>query len=92
MTAVFVGDIGTEIVLDCGTNVSAATVRSIVARKASGVKVTWTAQADGLNSVKYVTTSGDLDVAGVWKLQAYIEMPGWKGYGEITPLTVKTPL
>lgn len=92
MTTVFVGDEGTEVVLDCGTNVSTATVRSIVVRKPDGTKVTWGAVAEGANSVRYVTVTGDIDMAGNWKLQAYIEMPGWKGFGDVSTLTVSSPL
>lgn len=32
--------------------------------------------------------TGDLNVAGTWELQAYLEMPGWKGRGEWSPLKV----
>lgn len=92
MAAVFVGDVGTEIVLDCGVDVSSATVRNIVARKPGGAKVTWPAVADGTNSIKHVVVDGDLDAAGTWKLQAYVEMPGWRGYGDVAALTVNQPL
>lgn len=32
--------------------------------------------------------AGDLALPGRWKLQAYIEMPGWKGKGEWAELEV----
>ena len=92
MTTVFVGDVGTEISLDCGVDVSTATVRNIVVRKQNGGKLTWGAVADGTNAVKHVTILGDLDAPGSWKLQAYVEMPGWKGFGEVATLVVSPPL
>ena len=92
MTTVFVGDIGTEIALDCGVNISTATVRNIIVRKSNRVKVTWAATADGTNGIKYATLLNDLDVAGEWSIQAYIEMPGWKGYGAIAKLNVANPV
>lgn len=92
MEIVFVGDVGTEIVVDCGTDVSSATVRSIVIRKPNGAMEVWPAVADGTTAIKHVTVDGDLDVPGVWKLQAAIEMPGWKGSGTIATLTVEKPL
>ena len=92
MSTVFIGDTGTEIVLDCGIDVSTATVRNIIVRKHNGTKVTWGAVADGTTAIKYVTSAGDLDVPGTWKLQAYVEMPGWKGLGEVATLTVSNPL
>lgn len=92
MTTVFVGDVGTEISLDCGVDVSSATIRNIVVRKANGSKITWGAVADGTNAIKHVTILGDLDVPGAWKLQAYVEMPDWKGFGEVATLVVSPPL
>ncbi len=92
MTTVFVGDVGTEIVLNCGVDVSTATVRNIIARSPDGTKSTWSAVADGSKAIKHVLVDGDLDLPGSWKLQAYVEMPGWKGYGEVAVLTVTTPL
>ena len=88
MTTVYVGDIGTEIILDCGTDISSATVRKINARKPDGTTLQWLADADGTTSIKYVTVDGDLSAAGLWLLQAYIEMPGWKGRGETARMPV----
>ena len=30
--------------------------------------------------IYYITVSGDLDVAGLYQIQAYIEMPAWTGH------------
>lgn len=92
MTTVFTGDIGTEIKLDCKSDVSSATVKSIVARKPNGSKVTWSATLEGTDFIKYVILSGDLDVAGTWHLQAKVDMPGWSGSGEVAVLRVERPL
>ncbi len=92
MNIVFVGDIGTEISLDCGVDVSSATVRGIAIRKPDGGKVLWSATADTTTSIKHTTVSGDLNIPGVWKLQALITMPGWSGTGDVALLTVVRPL
>lgn len=92
MTTLFVGDVGTEIALDCGVDISTATVRNIVVRKSNGAKVTWAASADGTDGVVYTTLADDINVAGPWSLQAYIEMPGWKGYGAVVKLNVINPV
>ncbi len=92
MTTVFVGDVGTEIILDCGTDVSSTTVRNIIARSPRGVKRTWTASLDGTTRIKCLTQAGDLDTAGTWRLQAYVDMPGWSGHGDVTLLTVKATI
>lgn len=91
MTTIFVGDTGTEIILDCGVDVSSATVRKIIVRKA-GAKVEWVASPSGVNAIKYVTQAGDIDRPGTWSFQAYIEMPGWKGLGEVAETIVKSAL
>lgn len=33
--------------------------------------------------LQYITTTNDLDETGVWRLQAYIENPSWKGHTDI---------
>ena len=88
MSKVYVGDIGTEIILDCGSDVSSATVRKIKAKKPDGTTVDWAAVASGANAIKYTTLTGDLSMAGNWLLQAYIETPAWTGLGETFNLTV----
>lgn len=91
MNKVYVGDIGTEIILDCGSNITTATVLQIRAQKPSGAVVTWTAAISGTNSVRYVVASGDLDEAGAWILQAYVRLPAWDGLGESYRLRVHAP-
>jgi len=89
MAVVFVGDVGTEIILDCGTDVSSATIKNIVVRKPNGNRLTWGAVFDGANSIKHVTVDGDLDMAGTWHLQASVTMPTWRGVGDVALLVVK---
>lgn len=81
MSNVFVGDVGTEIILNCGVSIVSATSLSIKARKPSGVEVSLQATLLAPNSLKYVTVAGDLDEPGAWLLQAYVDMPSWRGRG-----------
>lgn len=92
MTTVFAGDIGTKIILDCEDDVSLSSVRKILVRKPTGTKVEWVAALEGTNSIQYTTLAGDLDEVGRWRLQAYIEMPAWKGSGEVAMLVINRPL
>jgi len=80
-----VGDIGTEMraaVQDGGVavNLSSATVKQFKLSKPNGDVITRDASfvnapgTDGL--LKYVTVLGDLDLAGVWSWQVYIELSG----------------
>ena len=88
MSKVYVGDIGTEIVLDCGTSIVTATTLKIKVRKPSGQLVEWTATLKGTTQMSYITQSGDLSVDGVYRLQAYVVMTGWTGRGETADLIV----
>ena len=75
-------DIGTLIkisITDDGTviNLAAAIVKTIKLRKPSGVVVEKTAGffTDGTDGIiTYTTILSDLDAAGRWTIQAYIEM------------------
>ncbi len=88
MSKVYIGDTGTVISLDCGQDVSAATARSIEARKPGGTVVTWTAVADGTNGIKYTTLADTLDQAGTWLLQAVVTLASGKWRGETAELVV----
>lgn len=88
MNTVFVGDTGTEIILDCGVDISTATVRKIRAKRPDGHVKEWVASVSGTTAVSYTTVDGDLSLEGAWSLQAYVEMPGWKGRGAWATLQV----
>jgi hypothetical protein len=91
--AVFVGDEGTRILLNAGTNISASTVRRIRYEKPDGTTGFWSANLDsGLEKLYYDTQTDDLDISGTWKLQNYVEMPTWTGTGEIAQLKIYDPI
>jgi hypothetical protein len=92
MASVFVGDVGTEIVLDCGISIVTATAMQIAVKKPDGRRVLWLANIDGVQGLKHVTQAGDLDIPGVYKLQAQVVMPGWSGSGEVATMNVISPL
>ena len=85
------GDIGTvfEITVMDGDDVvpiQTATTKEIVFEKPSTVTVTQdgvfvTDGTDGM--LKYTTILDDLNETGLWKIQAYVEMPGWEGHSDI---------
>jgi hypothetical protein len=85
---IHVGDIGTRFditVVEDGEplNISSATTKELIFRKTDKTTVTKEAAfvtngADG--KIRYVTADGDLDQAGVWKLQVHLILPDgeWK--------------
>lgn len=85
---VYVGDVGTQIVLDCGQDISAASVRKIEVRKPDKTEVSWTATASGTNAVAFITLADTLNMAGVWQMQAHVTLPSGEWRGETAPLRV----
>lgn len=101
-TIIHVGDVGTIIRLTItesdGTtavDVSTATVKKFYFAKPSGEKLAVTAEfnttgVDG--KLKYTTIAGDIDVAGVWQVQAYVEIGTAKYYSTKTTFSVQSNL
>jgi len=86
---VFVGDVGTQLLLDCGQDVSASTVRKIRYLKPDGTSGYWDADLDdGLEKIYCYFQAEDIDLSGTWKFQSYLEMPTWTGHGQIAVLKV----
>lgn len=85
----YVGDIGTEILLDCGSDITAATDKKILVKKPDGTTHEWTDVAiQGGTKLQYFTVSGDFDQDGVYYFQAYVLLPTWQGKGETVELEV----
>ena len=89
MSVIYKDDIGTQLTLDCGVDISSATVLKIRAKMPGGGFKEFAASANTSDTIKYDLVAGDFNIAGVWQVQAYIEMPGWKGRGEWATITVK---
>lgn len=85
---VYVGDIGTEIILDTFTDLSEATVVKIYVKKGDGSTAEWGASVVEGTKIKHVTVDGDISVSGVYKTQAYIEINTWSGLGATDMFTV----
>lgn len=84
----YVGDTGTAIILDCGQDISAASARSIHARKPDNTVVTWPAIASGSNSIRFDTLADTLDQPGTWRLQAHVTLPTGEWSGATAELLV----
>lgn len=92
MSQVFVGDIGTVIQLETGVDISTATTVSIKVKKRSAKHeislADWVGTVESNTKVKYTSVSGDFNVAGTYRLQAYVKMSTWEGHGGIVELPV----
>lgn len=85
---IHVGDIGTAFrvtLTEDGVpvDISTATLINLILSKpdesiATKTAVLYTDGTDGI--IEYRTVSGDLDQAGKWKAQVYVELFGWSGH------------
>jgi len=87
----YVGEIGTEILVDCGSDISGASQVSLEVKKPDNTKVSWNASIEGTNYLKYIAVSGDLDIPGRYYLQASLTLAGWTGLGETTTFIIRRP-
>jgi hypothetical protein len=92
---VHVGDVGTTFILTVtdGTavDVSGATTKQILFGKPNGSTVTKTAAftTDGTDGkVQYSTVANDLDMAGVWNIQAYVVLAAGSWHSDVTSFVV----
>jgi hypothetical protein len=92
MTKVYVGDIGTALVLDTGQSLAGASSVSIEARKPNGsTEVSWTAAVVETTKVQHISLVGTFDMPGEWKLQARVVLASGTWLGETVGLTVYRP-
>lgn len=87
----YVGDIGTVIIVNCGSSIEGATTKNLKVKKPDGVFVTWSAEIYQSNYLKYTTVDGDFNIEGVYYLQASIVVSGWTGLGETANFRVYDP-
>lgn len=92
MSKTYVGDAGTRITLDCGTDISTSSARTIEVRKPSGATASWAATLTADNEGVYYDTAADtLDQPGTWMLQAKVTIGTGVWLGETVTLQVYAP-
>jgi hypothetical protein len=84
----FVGDIGTVITVNTQTDLTDATVLKLMVLKPDESEVEWVGTKYNSTYIRFVTRDGDLNLAGEYKVQAYIETPTWQGKGRTATFTV----
>lgn len=86
-------DIGTVIEIDIGEDVSRFTQAIAKVKKPDGTTTEWTlVQGDTNQLLQYTTQEGDLDQAGLWSVQTYVELPGGKWHGKVDRFRVEANL
>jgi hypothetical protein len=71
----YVGSVGTTILIDVGEDISGATTAAIDVQKPDGMEVTWVGDVYDHTKVRYITIANDIDQSGWWKLRPHIVMP-----------------
>lgn len=88
MGKIYKDDYGLVFTVDCVQDISTATVTQLKVQKPGGAVVTWTASIYDSTHLQYTVQDGDLDESGVYKIQAAVTLPSWKGLGETDTFTV----
>lgn len=85
-TKCYVGDIGTELIVDTCEDLSTATsVKLMVWKPGATTATVWVGSVYDTTHIRYVvqavTGGSDLSVAGLYKVQAWAQMPSgtWRG-------------
>jgi len=86
----YIGDVGTEIIVDVCADISAATTVSLIVEKPDGTVVTWTGSVYETTKIRYLVQIGDFDQSGEYTLQAYVEISGWRGRGNTVSFRVSS--
>lgn len=90
---VFKGDVGTILRFDVGVDSSSIQLAKILVRKPDNTLLEWNATpVSNSTKIEYIVREGDFNMSGIWKLQPYIELSDWKGYGSIIALKVNKNL
>jgi len=73
---VYINELGKTIRLDVGENVSAATAQSVSVMKPDATVDTWDAVVSDDNYIEHVTITGDVNLAGIYRVQAVVTVGG----------------
>jgi len=89
MSKIYVGDVGTVILVNMGEDISGATTTNLIVLKpGDSTEYTWSGSVYNDNYLKYTTLSGNISVEGEYKLQPYIVLSTWSGKGETVTIRV----
>lgn len=78
---VYVGDWGTKLIVNCVSDISAATLRSIELRRPDGSTISLVAVAENATTISAIIPIGVLNMPGQWRINAKIAtaIGAWTG-------------
>jgi hypothetical protein len=86
----YIGDIGTEIIVDVCSDITTATLAALKVMKPDMTEHTWVGSVYDTTKIRYIAQSGDFDQVGEYRVQPYIEMPGWQGRGDTATFKISS--
>lgn len=91
--SIYRGDVGLEILVDCGRDIAGAGRPTLRVRTPSGAVRSWPASVAVIGQtashLRYVTAPGDLAEAGTYRVQAALTLGDWSGTGRTATLVVR---
>ncbi len=88
MNKIYVGDFGTEFLLDTGVDITSATTVEIHFEKPNETIGKWVGVVKNKTKIQYITKQGDLNQEGQWKLQAYVVFSSGTWRGEVATFKI----
>ena len=88
---IYKGDIGTIVLVDCGSDVSDAITQGLIIKKPDGKIAIWESEVYQNNYLKYVIEEDDFDQSGEYEGNAFVTLPTWSGRGHTFNFTVYDP-
>ncbi len=86
---VYVGDVGTEIIINMQTDLLSATNLSLNIKKPDGSTTSWVPTVYNTKYLRYIIQSGDLSIQGKYSVQPSLTIGSWSGLGETVYLWAK---
>jgi hypothetical protein len=88
----YVGDVGTELIVDVCVDITAAVACKLyVMKPGATVAVEWAAGVYQTQYLRYVIQAGDLSIAGEYKVQAWVQLPSGSWRGDVGVFRVYPP-
>lgn len=85
----YVGDIGTELIVDVCVDITSATAAKLyVLKPGATAAVEWVAGVYQTQYLRHVCVAGDLSVAGEYKVQAWVQLPNGSWRGDVATFRV----
>lgn len=90
MNSIFIDDVGTSIRIKVSNkDISSGANYRLYYHSPSGDTGFYPAALRDTDTIEYIVQPADFNEEGHWKLQGYVELPGWSGYTGIIDVFIK---